>query len=292
MTAFNPTSAAFEGFRLIRREFRSVLVWMLLWLAAFLFTAVVVATGQRVVIPANGPAHGARPGLGDLADRFGPFAAVSIAWFLLVWATTTVAAYRAVLRPQDRRFFFLRLGADELRLAIMTVASCILVLLFGGAPTYILWVLVNPIMRALPAAARNIATFGALATVVVEVWLGVRLSLIPVETFAERRFHLSAYWPLTRGRFWYLLACYFLCFLAVFGFCTLFFIGFALVSGLAQPDLGAGNLLRRTSILGLAVVLAALSASFWVISSTVFCACQAYAFRAIIGEGKDGVAIA
>jgi hypothetical protein len=288
MSAFNPALAAFEGFRLIRHEPRAVFVWMLLWLAAFLFTAVVVATGERVVIGA----HAAGGGLADLADRFGSFAFLSIALFLLVWATTTVAAYRAVLRPQDRRYFFLRLGADELRLAIMTVSSFVLVLIFGGVPAYLLFVLVNPLMQALPAAARNIATLGAVATVVVDVWLGVRLSLISVETFAERRFHLSAYWPLTRGRYWYLFGCYFLCFLTVFGLSILFFIVGSVVSALAHPDLRPGAWLWRTRVLGLAAVLAVLTASFWVVSSTVFCACQAYAFRAIAQGGKTGVAIA
>jgi hypothetical protein len=288
MNAFSPTAAAFEGFRLIRREPQAVFVWMLMWLAAFLFTAVVVAMGQKVVVPARG----AHDGLRDIANRFGPFAAISISLFLLVWATTTVAAYRAVLRPGERRFFFLRLGADELRLAIMTVTSGVVVLVLGGVPAYLLFVLVTPIMQAAPAMSRNIGTMGALATVVVDVWLGVRLSLIAVETFAERRFHLSAYWPLTRGRFWYLLGCYFLCFLVVFGLSIVFFLVGGLVSPSAPLALRNGNLLSRTSILGLAAILTVLTASFWVISSTIFCACQAYAFRTIVGQGKIGVAIA
>jgi hypothetical protein len=288
MTDFNPALAAFEGFRLIRQEPRAVLVWMLLWLGAFLFTAVIVATGEPVVIGAHGPGGG----LSDLAHRFGSFAALSIALFLLVWATTTVAAYRAVLRPRDRRFFFLRLGADELRLAIMTASSFILVLIFGGVPAYLLFVLVNPIMQALPAAAGNIAILGAVATVCLDIWLGVRLSLISVETFAERRFHLSAYWPLTRGRFWYLFLCYFLCFLIVFALFVVFFIVGGIVFAMAQPDLRPGHWLWRTQVLGLAVALTVLTASFWVVSTTVFCACQAYAFGVIARGGKAGVAIA
>ena len=287
MPAFAPTAAALEGFRLIRREPEAALVWMVLWLTAFLFTAVVAATGEPVELAS----HGGYRSLEDIAGRFGPYAAISIGLFLLVWATTTVAAYRAVLRPDDRRFFFLRLGADELRLGVMTVTTFALVLVFGGVPAYLLLLLADPLMRALPALARDIATGGALVTVCVDVWLGVRLSLIAVETFAERRFHLTAYWPLTRGRFWYLLSCYFLCFLTVFGLTILFFIVGSLVSALAQPNQGAGGILRRTSVLGLAVMLAILTASFWVVSTTIFCACQAYAFRVIAADGKAGVRI-
>jgi hypothetical protein len=278
---------ATEGFRLIRREPWAALVWMGLWLVAFLFAGAVLATGERVVVHA----HATNSSLGEIGGRFGPFAVLSIAIFLLVWTTTTVAVYRAVLRSHDRRFFFLRLGADEVRLAVMTVVSFFIVLVFGGAPAYLLLVLADPFMRAVPAMARDIATLGALATVVVEIWLGVRLSLIAVETVAERRFHLTAYWPLARGRFWFLLACYFLCFLMVFGFSLVFFVLGAGVWGLAHPELGAGNLLRRTGLLGLAAVWAILAASFSLMSSTIFCACQACAFGSIVGDGKAGVAI-
>jgi hypothetical protein len=287
MNAFAPTTAALEGFRLIRRAPRAALVWMLLWLAVVMATTLAVATGPRVVL-----SHGrAYTSPSQIVGKFGPYAPVLILLFLVVWATTTVAAYRTVLRPNERRYFFLRLGFDELRLAIMTVASAILVLVFGGAPAYLLLVLADPLMRALPTLARDIARVGALLTVCVDVWLGVRLSLIAVETVAERRFHLTAYWPLTRGRFWYLLACYLLCFLMVFGLTTVLFVAGGLLVSLADLDAAAGNLWRRTSVLGIAGLLAVLTAAFLMLSSTIFCACQAYAFRIIAAEGKAGVVI-
>lgn len=288
MIALAPATAAFEGFRLLRREPKAALVWFCLWLVPFLFTAVMVAMGERVVLGRSVVHHTLR----ESAGRFGPFAVISIALFLLVWATTTIAAYRAVLRPEDRRYFFLRFGADEFRLAIMTVSSFLLVLVFGGVPAYLLLVLADPIMRAVPALARDIATFGALATVCVDIWLAVRLSLIPVETVAERRFHLTAYWPLTGGRFWYLFWCYVLCFMVVLTLGLAYVATGGFVFWLANPDLGAGNLLRRTGVLGLAGILTALSAGYWLVSTTIFCACQAYAFRNILADGKADVAIA
>jgi hypothetical protein len=258
---------------------------MALWLGTFTAAAAAVASGQKVIVAD----HGAYRGLSEIGRRFGPFAAVIIALFLLVWAVTTVAIFRAVLRPQDRRFFYLRLGVDEARLAIMTVVAFILVLAFGSVPAYLLYILVNPLMRAAPSLSRGIAPLGALATVCLDIWLGVRLSLIAVETFAERRFHLTAYWPLTHGRFWYLLTCYFLCFLMFFALTLLVFSLAGFVYEIALAKVGAGDLLRRTSVLGLAGVLAGLTSAFFVLSSTLFCACQAHAFRAILGGGKAGV---
>ncbi len=286
-TAFAPTAAAFEGFRLIRREPRAAAVWTLLWLVAFLFTAIVVATGDRVGLPGQMAARGLR----DFGRRFGPFAVLSSALFLIVWVTTTVAAYRAVLRPADRRYYFLRLGADEMRLAVMTIISFVLILVFGGVPAYLLFVLISPLMQAMPALARDLATAGALATVCVDIWLGVRLSLIAVETVAERRFHLTAYWPLAKGRFWYLMSSYFLCFVVVFGLSVLFFLLGQGLTTVAPAVLGEPNLLRRTGVMMLAAGLAVLTACFFLVSTTVFCACQAYAFRAIAAAGEEDVTI-
>jgi hypothetical protein len=285
--AFAPTAAAFEGLRLMRREPKAALAWTTLWLVAFLFTAIVVATGGPVGLAGQSPGHGLR----EFGHRFGPFAVISTALFLLVWVTTTVAVYRAVLRPQERGFFFLRLGADELRLAIMTVASFGLILVFGGAPAYLLFVLISPLMRAVPALTREMATAGALATVCVDIWLGVRLSLIAVETVAERRFHLTAYWPLAKGRFWYLLLAYFLCFVVVFAMSLLFSVAVGAVTAIAPNVLGEPNLLRRTGVMALAAGLAVVTACFFLASTTVFCACQAYAFRAIAGAGDGDVRI-
>src|SRR5271165_4826856 len=106
MTAFAPTAAALAGFRLIRREPRVALVWTLLWLVVVMATTLAVATGPPVVL-AQGRAYSSP---GDIMRKFGPFAPLLILLFLVVWATTTVAAYRIVLRPRDRGFFFLRLG--------------------------------------------------------------------------------------------------------------------------------------------------------------------------------------
>lgn len=280
-------AAVTEGFRLMRREPMAVMMWTLLWGAAFLIAAVAVVVGARMALPAHAPHHSLR----GLGQKLGPFAVLSTSLFLLVWTTTTVAAYRAVLKPRDRGGYFLRLGADELRLAVMTVTSFVLVLVLGGAPAYLLFVLVNPLMQALPALARDIGALGALATVGVDIWLGVRLSLIAIETVAERRFHLTAYWPLARGRFWYLFTCYALCLVVVFGLSVAYFSVAGVVMAIAQPDLGAVTLMRRTSILGLAAILAVLIALFILTCSIVVCACQAYVFRAIVAEGKSDVAI-
>jgi hypothetical protein len=209
--------------------------------------------------------------------------------FLTVWLVTAVATFRAVLHPDDRRWFYLRLGLDEARLGVLSFAAFLAAVAFGGAPAYLVFVLASPIMSAVPALTRDVATVGALVTVWLDVWLGVRLSLIAVETFSERRFHLTSYWPVTGGRFWYLLACYFLFFLIFLGVTAVSFAAGGVLYETAVNYVGAGDLVRRGSVLAIAGVLAVLTAGSWTLTWTVFCACQAYAFRAIVGEGRDGV---
>jgi hypothetical protein len=145
-------------------------------------------------------------------------------------------------------------------------------------------------MSVAPAATRLVAEIGVLFTVWLDVWLGVRLSLIAVETYSERRFHLMAYWPVTRGRFWYLLAAYFLYFLIFLGLTVLFVPVIIILSPTNVTPVVGGDLPRRASLLLQAGALAGLISVFWTLSSTLFYACQAHAFRAIVGKGRDGVA--
>jgi hypothetical protein len=286
MKPLSPYRAASEGFRLIWREPKAVLAWMVLWFATFSAAAWAAAISPG---PARFDRHG-EASFSQIADRFGTFGALVVMLFLAVWLVTAVAAFRAVLHPDQRRWFYLRFGFDEARLGILTFAAFLAALAFGGAPAYLVLILASPIMSAVPALTRYVATGGAIVTVWIDIWLGVRLSLIAVETYSERRFHLTAYWPVTGGRFWYLFACYFLFFLIFLGITAISLAAGSILYETAVTQVGNGDLFRRGGILIIAGVLAALTAGFWTLTWTIFCACQAYAFRDIVGEGRDGVA--
>lgn len=262
------------------REPRAFLIWTGLWLATFSAAALVVAMSTPAAL-----AQARANTTSDLANRFGPFSFIVVLMFLLVWLVTALAAFRAVLRPEERRWFYLRFGSDELRLGLLTLVAFFALVGAGGAPATVVFMLASPIMRALPAASRMIAEVGVAITVWLEVWLGVRLSLIAVETFSEQRFHLAAYWPVTRGRFWYLLGVYMLFFLMFLGLTVLFA---PVIVILTPTELTAppGDVPRRVLLLLQAGLLAGLISLFWTLSSTVLYACQAHAFRAIT-DGAD-----
>lgn len=282
MKRLSPYEAAGEGFRLIRRESRAFLVWTGIWFATFSLAAWIVAASRQATQTGPTPAN-----LQGVSESFGPYAWLLIGLFSLVWLVTAVAAFRAVLRPAERSLFFLRLGLDEVRLGGLTVGAFFAAIPFGGAPAYLVLLLMTPFMHAIPTAAGVIGWIGVFLTVGLEIWLGVRLSLIAVETFSERRFHLTAYWPVTEGRFWYLFLTYLFFFLVVLGLLVVVWVVGLMVSGVAIAPVGGRW--ERVQLLLQAGALTALTAIFWSTASTLFYACQAHAFREIVGEGRAGV---
>lgn len=282
MKPLAPYEAVGEGFRLIRREPRAFFVWTAIWFGTFSLAAWTVATSRHVAAAGPTPAN-----LRGVSDRFGPYSAPLIILFWVVWLLMAVAAFRAVLRPSERRGFFLRLGMDELRLGGLTLGAFFVAIPFGGAPAYLVLLLMAPFMHAVPTAAGVIGWVGVFLTLALEIWLSVRLSLIAVETFSERRFHLTAYWPVTEGRFWYLFFTYIFFFLVVLGLLVLaWIVGWAI----SQAEvLSVGGVWGRVELLIQAGALTALTAIFWSTASTLFYACQAHAFREIVGQGRAGV---
>lgn len=282
MPAFSPTAAALEGFRVIRREPKAVLVWAALWVVVLSMISLIKAVTGNVA-SLNAPSH--RSSM-EILESFGPLAAVLVPALLALSVVTTAAVYRAVLRPHEKSWFFMRLGMDEVRLGVMTAIASVLVLVLGGVPASVLLFLLNPILAAVPTFARYIAIGGAVVTVALEIWIAVRLSLIAVETFAEKRFHLTAYWPLARGYFWRLLWAYILVGLEFLAFLLISFLAvllFGVVQGWIGDPQGA-DILRRGLLLGMAGVLAAFAAILLVIPSILVSACQAYAFRAFADD--------
>lgn len=267
-------NTAFAGPRLVARDPAAFGAWIFLWFVGSVFVAALLLFGGGVSTASGPPTLGA---------KFGPYAVVSITAFLLIWAATMVAAFRLSLQPDRRRFFYLDLGADELRFAVMTLSTCVIVAVFAGAPAFLLFAVASPFLQAAPMLAKEIGVVGALATIALDVWVGVRLSLIAVETFAEGRFHLTAYWPLTRGRFWYLLGVYTVCVLMILGVVVVLGAvggGLAVVQALIGSPQGADPA-RRFALWALAAGYAGMNSVFWVTSTVFLCGAQAHAFRAI-----------
>ena len=268
---------------MMRREPKAVIYWIAVWALALAAIGVIEAWGAPATVGGAGGAAG-------LIRRLGPLAVVLVPTLLALGVMNTATVYRAVLQPNEHGWHLFKLGYEEARIAVVHFVGGTLIFLatlllwyFLPGPASLLFYLASPLSSVVPGHVQLIAALGATATVLLEVWVAVRFSLAPVESFAQRRFPLAAYWSLTRGQFWRLLAAYLLVFLEVAVFLVLFaVVGLLLgvtinaVSAWRGPDLA-----RRGALLALAPVVAILGAALLVAPATLICACQAFAYRAI-----------
>nr|WP_313632580.1 glycerophosphoryl diester phosphodiesterase membrane domain-containing protein [Brevundimonas naejangsanensis] len=207
--SFNATESAFEGFRLARRAPLAILAWAGAYVAFFaVFFIVAGGSLVNIISLAEQVEQNPSPSMSDLTmlgQAYGAMMGLALPLSLLFSAVLAAAVARSVIRPQDKRFGYLRLGRDELRVlgATLLVAVLMFALTMGGA--LVVGVLAG--MAAGTGASWLLipAVLGGLAIVAVAIWLAVRLSLVVPVTFAEQKIAIKESWTMTKGRFWPLL---------------------------------------------------------------------------------------
>jgi len=181
------------GFSVIRRRPAVLLAW---GLAYFLFGLLPPSLFWMRMWPAMVAQSAVRPG-----DPQAMMAAMSglSAWAPVLWLLALIlmsvmygAVFRAVLQPQDRAFFYLRLSGRELWLGLTTLA----LLVVFGLGAVVLSVIVGVIAHTAPWYVTLIAVIACLVGM---IWLILRLSLSMPMAFAEHRFVFAQSWRLTEG---------------------------------------------------------------------------------------------
>jgi hypothetical protein len=110
------------------------------------------------------------------------------------------AIFRAVLTPEDSRFFYLRLTMGELMAGLMMLFVTVLLVMGIFAAVLLGVILVAGAAAASPEAAVVLGIVAVLALIAGGVWLALRFSLAPVMSFAQRGFPLVEAWKLTQGK--------------------------------------------------------------------------------------------
>lgn len=214
--SFSATDAAFEGFRLVRRNPMALVAWTFVYL---LFTLANVAAMSQM-----GPAladltalmegmEGTSPtSMADLApvmEAYGQLLS-SMSWLfplsMIVTAVLTAAVARGVLEPKARATFgYLKLGMDELRVLIVTLVLTILlglIAFFAFFVAVFIGVAATTLIEDWGWLVGFASTFAAIVLI---VWLAVRWSLAVPITLAEKKFAVFDSFRVTRGKFWPLL---------------------------------------------------------------------------------------
>lgn len=214
--SFSATDAAFEGFRVVRRNPMALVAWTLVYLiytVGALFASGGMMKSMAVWVEQmealeNGPAPTSPEQLAPIMESY--LNAMShMAWTipvsLIISAVLMAAVARAVLAPGGGSLGHLRLGMDEVRVFFVTLIICILTAIIAVV-VFVLAAVVGGVavgaMEGWGVLVMVLAMLGAGAFI---IWLSVRWSLAVPITVAEKRFAVFDSFNLTKGRFWPLL---------------------------------------------------------------------------------------
>lgn len=224
--AFSATDAAFEGFRLVRRNPLALVAWTLVYavltLTALFSFSTMIGPLEAWIVQAEAMDGVEKPSLDQVMNIMAGLGAImaQVAWLLpismVAGAMLAAAVARGVLKPSGDVFGYLRLGMDELRVLVVTFVLGLVMSLFAFVAAMAFAILIGVVKDAGgggPAAIIGLLGFGVVVGLF--VWLSVRLSLAVPITVAEKRFAFFDSFSLTKGRFWSLLGMAVLAFVMV-----------------------------------------------------------------------------
>jgi hypothetical protein len=223
MTRFSATGAATSGFGLIGREPAAVLVWglvvlVVLVLPCFGLVWIVVpdfATFARLTEARGGDPTG-QAAISQMIQMQSKMMLFNLLYWLggtAVKAILAAAVFRAVLEPDQKGFAYLKLGAQELWLALVSLVMGVLAYMVCVAAAIVVAICaaIAYFVGAQSGTAAGVGAcilvavvLGSAATVAV-AWAVLRLSMAGPMSFAERKFLLFESWAFTRGQAWPLL---------------------------------------------------------------------------------------
>jgi hypothetical protein len=262
MAQFSIGQAAFSGYGLVARKPLSVVAWGIAYFVVVGLPAVAffMLLGPAMIdafkhMSATTP--GARPDVASLMAMQGPlnlYRLVSIATGIVIRAILTAAVFRAILRPQQRGFFYLRLGADELWQGLLVICFFILdivALIALGIVGAIVGGIFFAVGHAIGGVGGNLISFGGagavgIACLWVFIWLSLRFSMAAPMTFAEKQFRLFESWKFTKGQagnlFWMALILFVVLFIICFVLYMITVLGVVGVIAASSHALDQGQL--------------------------------------------------
>ncbi len=272
MASFSVTDAAFAGFRLLRERPKAILCWAAvqtaLTLAMFVLNLLLSPSQSEALrYLQQHPDSEDLQAAASAMRALGPVLLVILAGAVAAQAVIQAAAYRAMLRPQESRWGYLRLGATEGRMALLMVLLGVLFVLFVFVLVFIISMLVavSNLLGPLSNLINFLTLVGAFAAIAV---VFTRFSLAAPATFAEGGLQVMRSWRLTRGYVGRLLAAYALMAVMLLVMLLLvFLISAALIGALALAT-GGGleqvtEAIRSGSALSLPMVLLNLALSIF-----------------------------
>lgn len=290
-----------SGFRLIRQRPLPVLLWGLVYVAfgvgsLALFAPVYLNMIARVAALSGVSAP--PPPSGVIADALRMQGLGYLLTFasLILRSILMCAVCRAVQKPAEGRFGYLRLGMAEFYLLLIYVGAYLAIMLALMVPTIALAILTIALAaaHALPAAIL-IDILATLSFVAGLIYLALRFSMIAPMVVEDEKPHLLESWNLTRGHVGALFLVG-LCLIGILIIAELIFGALLLFFGAGALGAAAGGLDRLTVFLaqppeaifwGLApyiAVIAAIGVPLTGCAYAIACAPWARAYLDLIGR--------
>lgn len=227
-----------EGFGLIRNKPVTVLVWGLIQGGFFvLLFAIMLAIYAPIIAMATHSRPGAAPDpamLQTMTQGQSMIYLFDLVSFLFS-AVTYCAVWRAVLKPDQGRFAYLRIGAAELYLALIVLVGS-----FAFGIGLVVAMIPIAIVVGILIGTHQIAAaiiFGVIAGIAAFcglIYVLLRLSLVGPMTVDEGQLRFAEAWALTRGKVAGLLAVALVLFAVI--------IALEIVIGLFMVLIGVGGL--------------------------------------------------
>lgn len=207
--AFSATDAAFEGFRVVRRHPMALVFWSLFYLVIMVAALAMVGGSLIGMINAAEALETSGPTSPDdfmpILSSYLAILAVVLPVSLIASAMIYAAVSRAVLRPSESAFGYLRLGMDEFRVLVVSIVLFIVFTVAMVVVSGIIGAVIGFTAAADMPALWLLVVLLVFAAIALFIWLAVRLSLAIPITMAERRIAIFDSFAVTKGRFWPLL---------------------------------------------------------------------------------------
>lgn len=219
MKRISVADAALTGFRLARQQWKVVAIWAVLYTVIQVLMALcMVELGGEAFsdLLTLGQSPNPDPAAvmalyGEIAPLYGVLMLISVPFYTVAMT----AAYRAVLRPSESRFGYLRLGADEARQFVVMLVLGILLLIAYFLAAFVSMLIAGGVGAGMagagvPPALATIISLLIAIPLFLAIWspFAVKLSLAGPQTLAEKRIKLFESWTLTNGHFWSMLGVY------------------------------------------------------------------------------------
>lgn len=187
------------GFRLIGREPLAFLVWCLVYLVVTSVPAIASWSETSAYYEAAASGDAAAAG----QPPFGVWQWVSLIVSSVAIVCLVCAALRAILNPDERQAFYLRLGLRELWFGLTAVILTILATVAYFGVVLLMVALFGVLGFGLGGSSGAVAAIFVVLLLPVMfwfwIWVWVRMSMATTMAYAEKRIRVFSSWRLTKG---------------------------------------------------------------------------------------------